>query len=331
MKVLVTGATGFIGSALAKKIAARGDDLVVLVRRDSDCRNLLGLKAEVIYGDLLDIWSVARAVKGCDRVYHAAAEYSLWVPDKRRMYSVNVDGTKNIIEAARRAGVERVVYTSTVGTLGNPGDGTPGTEKTPVAFEDMAGDYKKSKFMAEQVALDYARGGFPVVIVNPSTPVGAHDIKPTPTGAMIRDFMDRRMFAYLDTGLNVVDVDDVAEGHILAMEKGRPGEKYILGNRDMKLREIFELLSGMTGIPAPRIKLPYNFVYPIAYISTAVSDLITRRPPLAPLDAVKMARKFMYFSPEKAVSELGMPQSPVEGALEKAVRWLRGPKLIGKM
>ena len=323
MKNFVTGATGFVGSALARKLLERGEEVVALVREGSDLRNLEGLDVQLAKGDLTDPDSILSGIRGCRRVYHAAADYQLWVPDRKAIYEVNVGGTTNVLRAARKCGVERVVYTSTVGALGNPGDGTPGREDTPVSINDMVGDYKKSKFMAELEAQRFAFEGFPVVIVNPSTPVGPRDIKPTPTGKMVLDFVRGKMFAYLDTGLNIVDVDDVAMGHILAMEKGRPGEKYILGNRDMTLREIFRILSGITGIPAPRVRLPYRFVYAVAIASTAVSDYVTHRPPMAPIDAVKMARKFMFFDPSKAVRELGMPQSPVEDALERAVRWFR--------
>jgi len=323
MKTFVTGATGFVGSALVRKLIGRGDDVVALVRRETDPANLTGLKVHVAYGDLRDMDSLRRAMSGCGQVYHAAADYTLWTKDPDALYAANVGGTKNVLEAARDAGVGRVVYTSTVGALGNPGDGTAGTEVTPVKLGDMVGHYKRSKFKAEELAMRFASEGLPVVIVNPSTPVGPRDIKPTPTGKMILDFLNGKMVAYLDSGLNLVDVDDVAEGHILAMEKGIPGEKYILGNRDMTLKEIFEDLSRLTGIPAPRVRLPYAFVYPIALISTAVSDHITGRPPLAPIEAVRMARKFMFFDPAKAVRELGLPQSPVEGALERAVKWFR--------
>jgi dihydroflavonol-4-reductase len=312
-----------VGSALVRRLLDRGEEVVTLCREKSDCRNLTGLKVEVVHGDLLDRESCLKAMKGCRRVYHAAALYSLWVADKSELYAVNVEGTRNVLSAAREAGVEGVVYTSTVGTLGNKGDGTPGREDTPVSINDMVCDYKRSKFLAEQVALEFAADGLPVVIVNPSTPVGPRDIKPTPTGKMILDFTRGRMFAYLDTGLNLIDVDDVADGHILAMEKGVPGEKYILGNRNMMLKDIFEMLSGMTGIPAPRVRLPYGFVYSVAYVNTKLSDYITRKPPLAPLDAVKMARKIMFFDSSKAIRELGLPQSPVEDALERAVKWFR--------
>jgi len=321
MRNLVTGATGFVGSAIVRKLVMRGEEVVALVRAGSDRFNLDGLDVEFAVGDLTDAPSLRDAVRGCNRVYHAAAEYTLWSPDPVALYAANVDGTKNVLVAAEAEGVERVVYTSTVGTLGNPGDGTPGNEDTPVGLGDMVGHYKRSKFMAEQAAVERAREGCPVVIVNPSTPVGPRDIKPTPTGKMIVDFLNGKMFAYLDTGLNLVDVDDVAEGHILAMEKGEPGRKYILGNRDVTLKEIFGILSSFTGIPAPRLRLPYALVYPIAVVSTAVADRITKKPPLAPVEAVRMARKFMFFDPGRARRELGMPRTPVEDSLKRAVDW----------
>jgi len=321
MKVFVTGATGFVGSALARRLVKRGDRVVALVREGSDIRNLLGLDVETAKGDLADPDSLKRAMRGCEAVFHAAAEYTLWSPEPNRLYKTNVEGTVNVLSAARDAGVSRAVYTSTVGALGNKGYGTPGTEDTPVTLSDMVGHYKRSKFLAEREAERYASEGFPVVIVNPSTPVGPHDIKPTPTGRIIVDFVNGAMPAYLDTGLNLVDVGDVAEGHILAMEKGVPGRKYILGNRDMTLKEILDLLSSITGIPAPKVRLPYWSVYPMALVSTAISDYLTRRPPVAPIEAVRMARKLMYFDPSRAVGELGLPQSPVEAALERAVEW----------
>jgi dihydroflavonol-4-reductase len=321
MRNLVTGATGFVGSAIVRKLILRGEEVVALARAGSDRSNLDGLDITFADGDLTDAGSVRDAVRGCARVYHAAAEYTLWSPDPGALYAVNVGGTKNLLAAAQAEGVERVVYTSTVGALGNPGDGTPGDEDTPVGLGDMAGHYKRSKFMAEQAAVEKARSGLPVVIVNPSTPVGPRDIKPTPTGKMIVDFLNGKMFAYLDTGLNLVDVDDVALGHILAMEKGKPGRKYILGNRDMTLKEIFGILSSITGIPAPRLRLPYALVYPIAVVSTAVADYITKRPPLAPVEAVRMAKKFMFFDPGRARRELGMPRTPVEESLRRAADW----------
>jgi len=256
-------------------------------------------------------------------VFHVAADYRLWVPDPEVMYAINVGGTKNVLEAARKAGVQRVIYTSTVGALGIPEDGTPGTEETPVSLRDMVGPYKRSKFLAEREALKAARDGLDVVVVNPSTPVGPGDDKPTPTGRIITDFLNRRMPAYLDTGLNLVHVRDVAMGHILAMERGRSGEKYILGNENLTLMEIFELLASICGIPAPRIRLPRTPILALAYASEALSRWVTHREPRIPLDGVRMAAKKMFFDASKAVRELGMPQTPVRQALEEAVEWFR--------
>jgi dihydroflavonol-4-reductase len=252
-----------------------------------------------------------------------AALYSFWAPDRRLFYQVNVEGTRRLLQAAAEAAVGRVVYTSTVGALGIPRDGRPGTEETPVGLADMVGDYKRSKFLAEEVAREFARQGLPVVVVNPSTPVGPGDIKPTPTGQMIVDFLRGKMWAYLDTGLNVVDVTDVATGHLLAAERGKPGERYILGGRNLALREIFEMLGRIAGIRPPRVKVPPGAIMPLARLSEWVADHLTGRPPLAPADAVQMARKRMFFDPGKAVRELGMPQSPVEDALAGAVTWFR--------
>jgi len=318
---LVTGATGFVGSAVALHLLKRGEAVRVLVRPGSDLRNLQGLRVEIVQGDLRDPRSLDRAMDGCHRLYHVAASYKLWAPDPRELYETNVEGTKNILEAARKARVARVVYTSTVGVLGLPREGGPGTEETPVSLQDMIGHYKRSKFLAEEVARRFASEDLPVVIVNPSTPVGPRDVKPTPTGKLIVDFLNGKMFGYIDTGLNLIAVDDVAEGHLLAAERGRVGERYILGHKNLTLREIFVILSRITGLKAPPLKLPYWAVLPLAYVNKWIADWITKRPPLIPLEGVKMARKYMFFDASKAVKELGLPQTPVEEALEKAVRW----------
>ncbi len=323
MITLVTGATGFIGTALVRQLLDQGDTVRVLSRSDSDRRNLDGLKVEIVYGDLQDTASLHKAVKGCQRLYHVAAHYSLWAPDPQLFYKINVDGTKNLMQIAWKASVERIVYTSTVGALGIPTDGRQGNEETPVSLSDMVGDYKRSKYLAEQAVVQMAREGLPVVIVNPSAPVGPRDIKPTPTGQMIVDFLKGKMWAYLDTGMNLIDVEDVARGHILAMEKGRIGQKYILGHKNMTLREIFEALGKISGIKPPTFKAPYILALSAAYLSQWVS-WITQKPPSVPLIGVKMAKKYMYFDSSKAVRELGLPQSPIEEALEKAVRWFRG-------
>jgi len=321
MPVLVTGGTGFVGSRVVRKLLSRGDEVRCLVRKRSPLRNLDGLRVDLAEGDLQDADSLRDAVRGCGTVYHVAADYRLWSRDPGELYRSNVDGTRNLLEAAEHEGCERVVYCSSVGALGIPKDGTPGTEETAVNLEDMVGHYKRSKFLAEQEALKAAARGVPVVIVNPSTPVGPNDIKPTETGRIITRFLNDEMPAFLDTGLNLVDVDDVAEGHLLAAEKGRPGEKYILGNRNMTLQEILETLSALTGKPAPRGKIPYDLVLGIARINEFFMGTLLGREPGIPVEGVRMAKKRMFFDAGKAVRELGLPQTPVEEALERAVRW----------
>jgi len=323
MKALVTGSTGFIGAAVARCLLERGWDVRVLVRRDSDLGNLQGLKVEQAYGDLRDAASLRQALTGCRQLYHVAAHYALWAPDPQIFYDINVTGTRNLMEVARDVGVERIVYTSTIGAIGLPPGGGPGTEETPRSLAQMSGHYKRSKYLAEQEVAKMARAGLPVVIVNPSAPVGARDIKPTPTGQVIVDFMKGRMPAYIETGMNLIDVDDVAVGHLNAMEKGRIGERYILGNRNLMLREVFALLSQLTGVPAPTIKLPRLAILPLAYANQWLADYVTRRPPRIPLEGVKMAKYVMHYDCSKAIRELALPQTPVEVALEKAVRWFR--------
>ncbi len=316
---LVTGATGFVGWHVACRLLDRGARVRVLARDPSRVRELEG--AEVVPGDLREPESLAAAVAGCETLYHVAADYRLWVRDARQMFASNVEGTRNILEAAWRAGVERAVYTSTVGCIGIPPGGV-GDERTPVSERDMTGAYKLSKFRAERVALDFAEKGFPVVIVNPTAPVGDHDFKPTPTGKIIVDYLRGAMPAYLDTGLNLVDVADVAEGHLLACERGRPGERYILGCRNMTLAEIFQALEKISGVPAPRRRIPYALAYAAGVVTTAAARL-TGGEPRAPLDAVRMARKKMFVSHEKAARELGYSPGPVEDALGRAVEWFR--------
>ena len=329
MKAFVTGATGFIGASIVRELLKEGWRVRVLVRPGSDRRNLAGLDLELHEGDLSERAPLTRVLSGCDALFHAAADYRLWTRTPQTMYDVNVLGTRNILSAALAAGVEKVVYTSSVGTLGNPGDGTPGTEATPVDFSQMVGHYKKSKFLAERAAESYLDRGLPLVIVNPSTPVGPMDVKPTPTGKIIVDFLNGKMPAYLDTGLNLIDVGACARGHILAAQKGRIGQKYILGNRNLTLAQIFEMLSQITGLKAPRVKLPYYPILLAAYANQAISA-VTGREPLIPLAGVQMARKFMYFDSGKAQAELGLPQTPVEDALERAVRWFKDNGYIEK-
>ena len=320
---VVTGGTGFVGAAVVRHLVAARHRVRVLVRPESDRRLLADLPVEIVEGDLTDAASLPRLLLGCGWLFHVAAFYSLWAVNRRLFYETNLEGTRCILQAAAEAGVRRVVYTSTVGALGIPESGGVGTEETPVSLAEMVGDYKRSKFLAEEVARTFARRGLPIVIVNPSTPVGPGDVKPTPTGQMIVDFLRGRMWAYLPTGLNLVDVDDVAEGHLLAAERGRVGQRYILGCRNLTLREIFELLGQITGIRPPHLKVTAGLILPLARLSEWVADHITGRPPLIPVDAVRMGRKMMFFDAGKAVRELGLPQSPVEEALARAVHWFR--------
>jgi dihydroflavonol-4-reductase len=322
MKVFVTGATGFIGASLLRELLKDGCRVRALARAGSDRRNLDGLDVEIHEGDLRDRESLEKGLRGCEILYHAAADYRLWTRKPAEMYDINVGGTRAILEAALRQGLSRVVYTSSVGTLGNPGNGIPGTETTPVTLADMVGHYKKSKFLAEREAESFLPRGLPLVIVNPSTPVGGLDIKPTPTGKIIVDFLNGRMPAYLNTGLNVIDVEDCARGHILAATHGRIGEKYILGNENLTLQQIFSMLAEITGLPAPRVRLPYAPILVAAYINEAIARC-SGNEPLIPLAGVQMARKFMFFDSAKAVQELGLPQRPAVEALRKAVEWFR--------
>ncbi|MEK6634436.1 MAG: hopanoid-associated sugar epimerase [Nitrospirota bacterium] len=325
MRALVTGATGFVGAAVVRALIKTGVDVRVLARRDSDFSNLQQLKIDGVYGDLRDKESLRKALTGCQQLYHVAAHYALWARNPAIFYDVNVTGTKNLLEAARDIGTERIVYCSTIGAIGLPPGGGLGTEDTPVSLDQMAGHYKRSKYLAEQEVLKLAKQGLPVVIVNPSAPVGEGDVKPTPTGQMIVEFMKGRMPAYIETGMNIVDVDDVAAGHLLAMQKGRIGERYILGTKNLMLRDIFEILSRLTGVNMPSVKLPRELILPLAYLNLAFS-WVTGIPPRIPLEGVKMAKYKMHYDCSKAIHELGIPQTPPEVALEKAVRWFRDHK-----
>jgi dihydroflavonol-4-reductase len=322
MDSLVTGGTGFVGANVVRELLAEGATVRVLARAGGERLALAGLPVEVVEGDLLDPASLERAARGVECVFHVAADYRLWARDPRVLHRTNIEGTRAMLRAAVDAGARRIVYTSTVGALGVPHDGTSGTEETPVSLADMVGPYKASKFLAEGVAREMAGAGAPVIIVNPSAPVGPWDVKPTPTGQMIVDFMRGRMFASLDTGLNLVHVRDVARGHLLAARHGRIGERYILGHANLPLREIFGLLASITGRRPPRLTMPYA----VAWLGAACLEggaRLTGRVPTVPLDAVRMARKRMYFDPSKAVRELGLPQTDVRQALEDAVAWFR--------
>jgi dihydroflavonol-4-reductase len=313
---LVTGASGFLGWHVARVLIERGYRVRGLARRPG---SIADPEIEEVAGDLRDAESLRRAVEGCGLVFHVAADYRLWAKEPEEMFRSNVDGTRNLLEATLRAGVDRIVYTSTVGCIGLV-KGSLGDETTPVCLEDMTGSYKRSKYLAERDAIEFAGRGLPVVIVNPTAPVGAHDVKPTPTGQTILDFMRGRMPAYLDTGLNVVDARETAEGHWLACEKGRPGERYILGGENLTLNEIFQKLSAITGRPAPRVRAPWIVAYGAGVLSTAMAR-VTGKPPRAPLDAVRMAKKKMWVSTEKARRELGFNASPAEKGLRNAVEW----------
>jgi len=323
MSVLVTGASGFVGGAVARALVQANSHVRVLMRQAADTDLVKDLPVDIVTGDVRDYQSVLQATRGCHQVYHVAALYKLWVRRKQDMYDCNVLGTENILRAAREVGVEKIVYTSSVATLGIPSDGGQGTENTPVSLADMVGHYKRSKFLAEQVALQYARDGLPIVIVNPSTPIGRGDIKPTPTGKLIVDFLNGNMPGYVDTGLNVVDVEDVAQGHLLAASHGKIGEKYILGNENLTLQQILQLLAELTGRPAPRFKVPYALALGVAYGDAALARLIPGREPFAPPVGVRLSKKKMFFNPTKAIHELGLPQTSVREAFHKAITWFR--------
>lgn len=316
----MTGATGFVGSAVARRLLRDGHEVRVLARAGSDRRNLQGLNVDVVEGDLTKPETLLPACDGCDALFHVAADYRLWAPDPSELYRANVDGTRAILEAAKRTGVPRIVYTSSVATLGIPKDGTPGSEITPVSVNDMIGHYKRSKFLAEEEVRKFAAAGLPVVIVNPSTPIGPHDIKPTPTGRVVRDAMNGRLPAYVDTGLNVVHVDDVAQGHWLAFERGVVGERYILGGFNLSLREMLTEIADIAGRSPPKIRLPHGVVMPIAYASEAWARL-TGMNPIATVEEVRMSKKRMFFTSAKAERELGYSARPARLALEDAVRW----------
>ena len=327
MKALVTGATGFVGAAVARTLLAAQWEVRVLARKGSDRRNLSSLPVEIKEGDLKDVNSLERAAAGCPALFHVAADYRLGARDPSQLYEANVEGTRNILNAARRAGVQRIVYTSSVATIGIPADGTPGEEATPNSLENMIGHYKRSKYLAEEVVREAAREGMSVIIVSPSTPVGPGDVKPTPTGQLVLDAAAGRMPAYVDTGLNIVHVDDVAAGHLLAYERGTAGERYILGGEDMSLREILALIAALVGRKPPRVRLPYGLVLPIAYLAEGYAAL-TGRSGRITLEGVRMSRKLMFFSSAKAARELGYRSRPPVEAFADAIRWFRENGLL---
>jgi dihydroflavonol-4-reductase len=323
MRTFVTGGTGFIGGAVVRRLLAAGHDVRALVRRGADARQLDGLPVARVEGDLRDRDRLPRGMAGCDWVFHVAALYSYWGHSWNDFYQSNVEGTRQVLETAREEGVQRIVYTSSISTLGVHRDRSPATEDTPSSLADRIGPYQRSKFLAEEIARDFARQGLPVVIVNPAAPVGVGDHKPTPTGQIIVDFLKGRMFGYVDTGLNIVDVEDVADGHLLAAERGRVGERYILGGENLTLKQILDLLAEVSGRPPVRLRIPHWVAQGWAYIDVAMARLNPRRIPAATPDKVRLSRRYEFFDPEKAVRELGLPQTPARVALRKAVEWYR--------
>src|SRR5712671_1075980 len=323
MLAFVTGATGFLGSHVARVLSQQGADLRLLVRPSSNLRNLEGLNAETATGDLREPASLEKAMTGCDTVFHVAADYRLWVQDPEAMYRSNVEGTRAILEAARKVGVRRTVHTSSVATVGFTANGHPADEDSPVSLADMIGHYKRSKFLAEQLALQAGRTGMHVVVVNPTTPVGERDVKPTPTGRIVLDFLKRKFPAYVETGLNLVDVRECARGHVAAMEKGRSGERYILGGENLTLKQILDKLGALSGLASPTVKLPYLVAYAAGFVDEMFSGRLLGREPRATIETVRMGKKKMWASSDKAERELGWKKIPVDDALRRAVEWFR--------
>jgi dihydroflavonol-4-reductase len=330
MLAFVTGATGFVGSHVARALAGQGARLRLLVRPSSDRRNLDGLDAELVVGDLREPGSFASALQGCDAMFHVAADYRLWVRDPQQMYRANVDGTRAILDLAGRAGVRRTVYTSSVATMGFTGNGHPADENSAVSLGDMIGPYKRSKFMAEQIALEAGKSGMDVVVVNPTTPVGERDIKPTPTGRIVVDFLKRKFPAYVETGLNLVDVRECAQGHIAAFKQGRSGERYILGGENLTLKQILDKLAALTGLKSPSLKVPYVMALATGVVDELVTGRIRGKEPRATIDAVRMGRKKMFVSSEKAERELGWRICAIDDALGRAVNWFRQNGHVGE-
>jgi dihydroflavonol-4-reductase len=324
VKVFLTGATGFVGSHVAKALHGRGAEMRLLIRKSSNTANLAAIPGAATYtGDLLDPESLRAGIRGCDFVMHVAADYRLWVRDPKQMYAANVDGTRELLRIAREEGVRRVVYTSSVATMGFKTDGTIVDENTPVSLDDMVGHYKRSKYLAEQEALKAAANGQEVMVLNPTTPVGPGDIKPTPTGRIIVDFLNKKFPAYVDTGLNLVDVEEVARTHVDALERGKPGERYILGGENLTLKQILDKMSAITGLPSPTTKVPHAVAMTFAFFDETITGRILGKEPRATVEAVRMGRKKMFASSAKAVRELGFQQIPVYQALRTAIDWFR--------
>jgi dihydroflavonol-4-reductase len=327
MKVFVTGSTGFVGSHVASVLASQGADLRLLVRKTSNLSNLAGMPAPsaltTITGDLLDPESLRSSIRGCDFVFHVAADYRLWVRDPKQMYAVNVDGTRELLRIAREEGVRRVIYTSSVATMGFKTDGSIVDENTPVSLADMIGHYKRSKFLAEQEALKAAYDGQEVMVLNPTTPIGPGDIKPTPTGRIVVDFLNRKFPAYVDTGLNLVDVEEVARAHVAATDHGTPGERYILGGENLTLKQILDKMSAITGLPSPATKVPHAVAMAFALFDETITGRMLGKEPRATVEAVRMGKKKMFASSAKAVRELGFRQLPIYPALRAAIEWFR--------
>jgi dihydroflavonol-4-reductase len=328
LKVFLTGATGFLGAHVARVLAAQGAQLRVLVRPTSDLRNLEGVAAERASGDLRDPASIERAMAGCDTVFHVAADYRLWVRDPDEMYRSNVEGTRSLLAAARKNKVSRLVYTSSVATMGFSSNGSLADEESPVALEDMVGPYKRSKFMAEQIALEAGRSGQHVVVVNPSTPVGDMDVKPTPTGRIVLDFLKKKFPAYVDTGLNLVDATECARGHVMALEKGRTGHRYILGGENLTLKQILDRLAAITGLPSPTVEVPHFVALGAAVVDELWTGRLLGREPRATIDAVRMGRKKMFVASAKAERELGWQIVPADAALRRAADWFRTQRYV---
>jgi dihydroflavonol-4-reductase len=321
MKVFLTGATGFVGSHVARAYAAEGADLRLLTRSTSKLASIEGLAAEVVVGDLRQPEALRTALRGCDALVHVAADYRLWVRDPKEMYAANVDGTRELLRIAREESVAKVVYTSSVATMGFKSDGTIVDEASPVSIEDMIGVYKRSKFLAEQEAIAAARAGQYVMILNPTTPIGPRDAKPTPTGRIIVDFLNRKFPAYVDTGLNLVDVGEVARMHLAALERGRPGERYILGGENLTLKQILDRMSAITGLPSPKRKVPHAVAMAFAFFDETITGKLRGKEPRATVEAVRMGRKYMFASSAKAEAELGLKVVPVYNALRAAIEW----------